>query len=767
MQKRLQILMICMLTLLMSCHKGLDNNNTAKPDQGTLQIGLAIPQPKNEAGHSRAQVNLEAPDVNIFSVSLYRLDPLNTTEPRKWVFTKPYGELREAINLTEGQYEIIAEYGNDKVFNTDKPYYIANQDFTINRGYVTTIDLTASIKPFVVDVTYSADFDKNFTDYYVEAEIDNVTNDYIFARKGTPPTRAYIAPSNTRLLLRGTLKDGNKPYSSIIREINSPGKELYTFKLNVLPKGHTIDIGIDVTVTTITSEGKIPGELLPDQPAVPAAQMKYYETVTTPVAPTSSEVELKSVISFKKIAFTFAGDAFKAAGLNAVTYSTDKTNELAAMKAAGIAFIDADITKINTMDPTADPANIVAMTKVNFAGLAQKMLTAGGVETAHTFTCTTTDITGKTNTNTITISVLPPVFTMPAPSPGNIWSKTVDFEVLTAANVTHGDFAKMSTTDGGFKYQSSTDGTTWTNVASGSSCSNLVSGRQCYLRAVYRGNIFSTPAAFTTEATAQVPNGNMEDWQKEIFRGKMARYYPWSSGGSQWWDTNNTRTCSYDATAFTNAYNSFPATSYIYGGRSGKAAELRTISASGSGLNSATNEVDAHRTPGRLFVGSYKYDGSNAETITRGRGFNSRPTAMTFYYQYEPWGGNAAQGGDDEFRGYIELFSGGVSIGKGEFTHRTSNRACTTDWTQARATINYTDPTKKADQIVIDFVSTTAASPIVSDDWRRRGSEYVSGKRNNNFANGCPTLADFDGGKMWQYYGSVLKLDDIELVYDK
>ncbi|MEG2528305.1 MAG: hypothetical protein RSA94_05820, partial [Mucinivorans sp.] len=141
---------------------------------------------------------------------------------------------------------------------------------------------------------------------------------------------------------------------------------------------------------------------------------------------------------------------------------------------------------------------------------------------------------------------------------------------------------------------------------------------------------------------------------------------------------------------------------------------------------------------------------------------------MTFYYQYEPWGGNAAQGGDDEFRGYIELFSGGVSIGKGEFTRRTSNRACITTWTQARATINYTDPTKKADQIVIDFVSTTAASPIVSDDWRRRGSEYVSGKYNNNYANGCPTLADFDyGGKMWQYYGSVLKLDDIELVYDK
>ncbi|MEG1896712.1 MAG: DUF4493 domain-containing protein [Mucinivorans sp.] len=735
MQKRLQILMICMLTLLMSCHKGLDNNNTAKPDQGTLQIGLAIPQPKNEAGHSRAQVNLEAPDVNIFSVSLYRLDPLSTTEPRKWVFTKPYGELREAINLTEGQYEIIAEYGNDKVFNTDKPYYIANQDFTINRGYVTTIDLTASIKPFVVDVTYSADFDKNFTDYYVEAEIDNVTNDYIFARKGTPPTRAYIAPSNTRLLLRGTLKDGNKPYSSIIREINSPGKELYTFKLNVLPKGHTIDIGIDVTVTTITSEGKIPGELLPDQPAVPAAQMKYYETVTTPVAPTSSEVELKSVISFKKIAFTFAGEAFKAAGLNAVTYSTDKTNELAAMKAAGITFIEADITKINTMDPTADPANIVAMTKVNFAGLAQKMLTAGGVETAHTFTCTTTDITGKTNTNTITISVLPPVFTMPAPSPGNIWSKTVDFEVLTAANVTHGDFAKMSTTDGGFKYQSSTDGTTWTNVASGSSCSNLVSGRQCYLRAVYRGNIFSTPAAFTTEATAQVPNGNMEDWQiwprsTEYY----PRYEPWTTSQEAYWNSSNVR--GYTYTVSRTQYNTLSGVMYTSEAHLGsKAAEIRSVKINVSGRQNVCGKL----LTGTLTTGSPNGSlsgNNNPENIVEGRPFTSRPTKVSYWRRYDKWG-------TDNYVVTVRLRNGETVIAEGIATG--SNPISSFEKEEIALTYSRTD--LPATSLFLCFASS-------KDDNFDQRKKYVS----------YPNSWD----KNWQaYVGSVLYVDDIELVYDK
>ncbi|MEG0602301.1 MAG: DUF4493 domain-containing protein, partial [Mucinivorans sp.] len=597
MQKSLNILLLCLL-LLVGCNKQLSNTSAPKADQGTLQLAMEAPGITPEHTYSKAdwrtKVELEKPDIDLFLVTIYRLTPGEPNNTRTKVIEKTYAELHDAINLTEGEYQISAQIGTNKLFTTDAPYYYAEQDFSITRGALTSISLKAAIKPFAVEIIYSTDFVKNFTNYYVEAEIDHVTDNYVFANNGVN-NRAYIMPSTTRLILRGTLLDG-KIYSSLLKEVHSTGKELHTFRLNILPKGHSFDIGVETSVETLTGEGKIPENLYPALPEIAAKDMNFYETTASAID--QAWVDLPTSLAFKSIEFTFAGDAFASLGLLPGTYSTASPDQVAALQNAGIEFEN------GVIDRMADAAIEVSVAKVSFAKLAQKLTSQNGVNTPYSIICRRTDRLGTTSQDELSITIHPPVFTMPDVLVGNVWSKNATFAPLAAENIVHGDFAVM--TANGFKYQYSADNTTWINVENGSlTCKNLGSGKQYALRAVYRDNIFSAPTHFTTEVTAQVPNGNMEDWQKEIFNKNMARYYPWSSGGSQWWDTNNTRTCSYDATIYTSAYNSFPATSYIYGGRSGKAAELRTISASGSGLNSKSNEVDAHRTPGRLFVGSY------------------------------------------------------------------------------------------------------------------------------------------------------------------
>lgn len=379
-------------------------------------------------------------------------------------------------------------------------------------------------------------------------------------------------------------------------------------------------------------------------------------------------------------------------------------------------------------------------------------------------------------------NILVPEFVIPEQNKGLVWSREFTITPVTASDFSAGNYASYAPY---IIYEYSINGLTkWTEIHKDEQqkykVANLTPNTTYYIRArINMPNNYSIvckePVQVKTEEQRQVPNANMEQWKKEMFGSgsgsAQPRFRAWTDetpADDRWWATNNDRTVRYEV--FKSTYNCFPAVSYTNSGRSGKGADLRTMSASGSGINSASSEVDSHRTPGRLFIGDYSQTGgmqSNGETITRGRPFASRPTGFSFWYQYEPWGTDSYSGGDDEFRGYIELFNEDESIGYGEFKYKTENRVSITEWTKANVMVTYTQPEKIATKIVIDFVSTTADSPIVSDSWRRVGSKFVDSKSNNEYAWGCRGIDGHDYGKFWNYYGSVLLIDDIELTYDK
>jgi len=175
-------------------------------------------------------------------------------------------------------------------------------------------------------------------------------------------------------------------------------------------------------------------------------------------------------------------------------------------------------------------------------------------------------------------------------------------------------------------------------------------------------------------------------------------------------------------------YKCFPTTTYTESGVSGRAAIIRSVA-----VNGGNSEImGSGENRGILYTGTTSDDG----TMTEGREWTSRPSQLTFMYQYESYD-------NEHFGAYIELISeDGTKIASGEYL---SEKVSTTSYQKANITLRYTDETLKAFKIKIRFVS-------VAD------GESVSTRKQT---------ITIPAGSYKIYGGSVLTIDDISLIYDK
>lgn len=130
---------------------------------------------------------------------------------------------------------------------------------------------------------------------------------------------------------------------------------------------------------------------------------------------------------------------------------------------------------------------------------------------------------------------------------------------------------------------------------------------------VYSDDMTGETLEFTTGTAVQVPNSSLDDWWLD---GKI--WCPWAEGGEQYWDTGNK-----GATTL-GASNSVPTTDTSTG--TGWAAMLETkfVGIAGIGKLAA----------GNLFAGKYvKTDGTNG-ILSFGRPFTERPTKLRGYFKY-------------------------------------------------------------------------------------------------------------------------------------
>ena len=260
------------------------------------------------------------------------------------------------------------------------------------------------------------------------------------------------------------------------------------------------------------------------------------------------------------------------------------------------------------------------------------------------------------------------------------------------------------------------------------------------------GSVAELPAAsFTTEAAAQLPNGNCDGATTVVAEGKFMGLgsVTWQNiGFPDGWGSNNPMTTSDGAGL---GYTRVSGTIASEEAMSGSAVLVRTVGwGSGNTFvanvgSSIVNYVDA----GLYHLGSSRsarpngYSGVtgslNTDDLDCGIAFSSRPSALTFKYKYTPK--NAADKGEAYI--WVKDASGNI-IAEG-----TIQLGAASSYTTATVNLSYTTHVKAA-KIYVRFLSTCVPDALKKDsNWISQSGSGTTGK----------------------FLGSQLLIDDIVLTY--
>lgn len=274
------------------------------------------------------------------------------------------------------------------------------------------------------------------------------------------------------------------------------------------------------------------------------------------------------------------------------------------------------------------------------------------------------------------------------------------------------------------------------------------------LRAAYKrsGEVvtYSGELPITTEAKTQIPNSGFDDWYTDskeqwsvgLFKNiKWFFYYPYQQGDEgHWWSTNNER-----AQAWTVApvyVTTCPAVIYTYDTRTGegKAAEIHTSGSGGEYASTSISMYPESAFAGSIFIGSYSWS-DKSEHKSLGHSFNTRPLGLSFWYKYKPYK-------TDAFKVLVEVKSGETVIAAGEYVPEAYSSE-DLEYQQHTISLEYTNSLLKATSISVQFLSTNKTS-FTENDLQKNG-----------------TLTLTDCADSWNaHFGSFLKIDDVELIYE-
>lgn len=355
-----------------------------------------------------------------------------------------------------------------------------------------------------------------------------------------------------------------------------------------------------------------------------------------------------------------------------------------------------------------------------------------------------------------------PAFTLPEQPDYNAWSYHIDFTPMTAANISYAAGLSTDRILNNMTYEVSADGGASWQSFTGTKLSGLNPNSTYKFRARF-GAVYSTnQPSLTTEGAEPVPNGNMDTWSSTDYKtyGKKTiyEYYCGSSSTDKSWSSGNVLTMNGvsggTSTGISNqrvAYRwnscTIP-TSDTYSG-SGSAAEIRTMALANFNINRGTGMFAARDDMAQkvlancnIFIG-YLYLGTTDMQIANVIPNKyeiihpSRPKLINFYYKYAPYN-------NDSFTVKAELYS----VDKEMIASATLTAGMTQDsYVLQSLNFNYTNHTKKANYLFIQFQS--GSQTTTNDVTHIKSSSY-----------------ELNPWSLDTFVGSVLKIDDITLIYD-
>ena len=648
----------------------------------------------------------------------------------------------DLIPAPVGVYTLTASYGENPVLGLDAPYYEGKSEVTIESNKTTPVEIPCKVANALVSVDWAneAKIQKIFPGCKVIVAVGNVS---VAIGSENKASRVYFRPnSNLSFTFEWTVNGETKSQvlkSDKLPAVSEAGKH-YIIKLDV-----SDDLTLQITKVASRSEtitATIPMEWLPkpkvngfnDQQGL--TELVYTET--SDAIPAAINFTAASVIQDVEFTLNFADENLTSLNKKYIL-STLSAEDRSALVTAGIEL------------PTLIGSNKSG--SINFTNMTAKLLTNAGAEVVNEI-----KVRVKANNRwnveesaapSYKITTVKPEFSIDI-NENDFWAK--EFSVRSL-NVIKGNLEKLNM-DVRFQY-SSDEGKTWNNFNQKQThvFSLLPNVKKYKVRAFYREGIFSAETNVCLENADQLPNSNMEEWHYESYKNKsgIVTYFPWNSNENSFWNTNNEFTTRYRQATFAKPYNSFPAVSYIVGKDGNKAVELRNT-ASGRG-NSPSSYVarDVNMVAGILFTGDFRANVGASTTDdwyerTNGKPFSSRPTGMKFKYKYNPLDG-------DSWKAKIELWDNNKNVIIKDSI--ISSELQKDVYKNGIINLNYKNDIEysKCHYIYIVFSSTITEGANMKVNLKK--SKYSLWVDNT-----LKTYTD-------PYVGSVLTIDDIELIYDK
>ena len=659
------------------------------------------------------------------------------------------GIYKQTIPASTGAYTVTATYGTNLAIALDSPYYKGEEtgvEVEVNQS--TPVTLTCKVANALASVAYGEGqkdkFDDLFSTYGVEVKVGN--SSVTIGRNGSTTQSAYYrAGSTPTFTFKGTLKENNQ---NVSMEITSDKLTADAFQagqhckltLSLKPATAGAIITVEkVEVETVTISETIPVEWLP-APKINATGFDENKSLTIYETGDAASASIDFTVSqpLQDLSFTlnFADENLSA--LNKTYQLSTMTDE------EKIALSDAGITLplIGSNDP-----------KITFLDtFISKLQSQNNSVVNNTITINSVTANNRSNTDgaqTYTIAVHKPEFSVSV-LPGNIWSKEFTVEEITVEEG-KGNLEKIKE-NLVYQYQDA-DGN-WNN------CSNQDTRQQIFtehpqnrnykVRALYRGSLASNNVDIELEEPKALPNGNMDAWTETTRETKASGiekyqkpfFQPWNNGVIQWWDMNSIVTMPTSITScFWNDnlanFKCFPTVTYKTPGygKDGKAVVIRTINVNGA------NTAGTHfgdNTRGILYAGSTSDDGS----LSEGRPWSSRPTQLSFKYQYSSYD-------NERFGVYVELYADGNNSPIATGTYESVNGESIADFSSQTIVLEYSNLELKPSTIRIKFCSVA-----INDNPSIQQNVQVNvPEGSNNYYN--------------VHGGSVLTVDDISLIYDK
>lgn len=654
------------------------------------------------------------------------------------------GSCKEFILLEEGTYDLTATYGDNPVLALDAPYYAGTLDGQeVIKGQMTSASIPCFVANSLLSVIYNkTSLDKLYESYYVTV---SVGSESVNLDADSGKSAYFRAGSSVKLVFHGLLSGTGKEVTYDVPDqeqfSNIPVKTHVKVTLGLDESNITSGVGVSIEkleTETVSISETIPVEYLP-KPKLESEDFVNNELSFAETEKKSAVIRLKLSSALQELKLKFNSADAKFAGLEqGKEYLLSNAEDKSAVETAlgitlpeiGATEAALDFTSLVPQLMTDKGTTVASTVEVDVEANNRWASEDASANRVYTLTCNKPELALVTN-------------------PGNFWSK--EFSV-DSCDIRTGDVETISKK---LQYQYRKKGDEqWID------CNQLVqfddypADKQYQVRAVYREGIETEPVDVVLETPQQLPNSGMEEWSTEKgeefrvsdnwFQKKTYyKFYPYSEGESdKWWDTNNLR--SQDGNIILGMGHPVcfaPCVSYTEDVKhGGNRAALIYTSGHGGGYVSTGEELyTAGAIAGNLFIGTYSWT-DKTETVNRGHAFSTRPTAVTFWYNYRPKN-------EDAFKVYVELKNGEEVIATG--TYIPDPLSSETGWQEGRVDVEYVAHPKPATSICVQFLSTDKTSFSSSDFDKDKSMTF-------------PVMGD------WKVHiGSMLYIDDISLIFDK